>query len=91
MMGIVMPETCWAYKKHNKTTSDVYLGFYSSVRNLLLSYSYLWTNPVPWKRDTVFGARRYGRVDYTFGYIKNIFQGLLSDYIVCNIITCIIM
>ena len=23
MMGIVMPETCWAYKKYNKTVSDI--------------------------------------------------------------------
>ena len=23
MMGIVMPETCWAYKKYNKIISDI--------------------------------------------------------------------
>jgi len=26
-MGVVMPETCWAYKKYNKIISDIYLGF----------------------------------------------------------------
>ena len=30
MMGIVMPETCWAYKKYNKI-SGMKLIFYSSV------------------------------------------------------------
>jgi len=32
MMGIVMPETCWAYKKYNKIISGIYLVFYSSVK-----------------------------------------------------------
>ena len=27
MMGIVVPETCWAYKKYNKIISGVYLVF----------------------------------------------------------------
>ena len=31
MMGIVMPETCCAYTKHNNITSDIQLVFYSSV------------------------------------------------------------
>ena len=31
MMGIVIPETCWAYKKYNKIISGIYLVFYSSV------------------------------------------------------------
>ena len=31
MMGIVMLETCWAYKKYNKITSGIELVFYSSV------------------------------------------------------------
>ena len=30
MMGIVVPETCWAYKKHNKIISGSYF-FYSSA------------------------------------------------------------
>ena len=34
MMGIVMPETYWAYKKYNKI-SGILLVFYSSV-NLVL-------------------------------------------------------
>jgi len=25
MMGIVVPETCWAYKKQNKIISGIYL------------------------------------------------------------------
>ena len=28
MMGVVMPETCWAYKKYNKIISAVYLSQY---------------------------------------------------------------
>jgi len=31
MMGKVVPETCWAYKKHNKTTSGISLVFYPIV------------------------------------------------------------
>ena len=27
MMGIVMPETYWAYKKYNKLRSGIYLHF----------------------------------------------------------------
>jgi len=27
MMGIVMAETCWAYKKYNKIISGIYLVF----------------------------------------------------------------
>jgi len=27
MMGIVVHETCWAYKKHNKVISGIYLVF----------------------------------------------------------------
>ena len=31
MMGIIVPETCWAYKKYNKIISGRHLvGFYSS-------------------------------------------------------------
>jgi len=30
MMGTVVPETCWAYKKHNKIISGNWLVFYSS-------------------------------------------------------------
>jgi len=28
MMGIVMPETCWAYKKYNKIASSWFFIFY---------------------------------------------------------------
>ena len=28
MMGLVVPETCWAYKKYNKTSSGIYLIFF---------------------------------------------------------------
>ena len=27
MIVIVMPETCWAYKKYNKIISDIHLAF----------------------------------------------------------------
>jgi len=37
MMGIVMPETCRAYKKYNKITSGIYLVFI-----LQLPSTYLW-------------------------------------------------
>jgi len=52
MMGIVVPETCWAYKKYNKIASDIYLLFYSSViwinvgsshTNLLIALRYVVT------------------------------------------------
>ena len=35
MMGIVMPETCWAYEKYNKLTSGIQLIFYSSVTTMM--------------------------------------------------------
>jgi len=35
MMGIVVPETCWAYKNYNKIISDIYLVFYSSVITMM--------------------------------------------------------
>jgi len=35
MMGIVMPEICWAYKKYNKIISGIQLVFYPSG-NLIL-------------------------------------------------------
>ena len=31
MMGIIVPEICWAYKKYNKIISGILLVFYSSV------------------------------------------------------------
>jgi len=37
MMCILMSETCWAYKKWNKITSDIKLVFYSS--NITLMHS----------------------------------------------------
>ena len=30
MMGVVVPETCWAYKKYNKISSGMYSVLYSS-------------------------------------------------------------
>jgi len=36
MMGIVMPETCWAYKKYNKIISGIQFVFYSSLPNWLV-------------------------------------------------------
>ena len=35
MMGIVVPETCSAYKKYNKIISGMYLVFYSSVITMI--------------------------------------------------------
>ena len=35
MMGIVVPETCWAHKKHNKIISGIKLIFYSSVITMM--------------------------------------------------------
>jgi len=35
MMGIVMPETSWAYKKYNKIISGIYLVLYSSVITMM--------------------------------------------------------
>ena len=40
IMGIVMPETCWAYKKYNKITSGIWLVFYSSVCNFFYLMCY---------------------------------------------------
>jgi len=34
-MGIVVPETCWAYKKYNKIISGIKLVFYSSVITMM--------------------------------------------------------
>jgi len=39
MIGIVVPETCWAYKKYNKIISGIYLGFYFSI-NCLFNYKH---------------------------------------------------
>jgi len=35
MMGIVVPETCWAHKKWNKITSGIKLVFYSSTITMM--------------------------------------------------------
>ena len=35
MMGIVVPETCSAYKKYNKIISGIYLVSYSSVITMM--------------------------------------------------------
>ena len=35
MMGIVVPETCWAYKKYNKIICGIKLVFYSSVITMM--------------------------------------------------------
>ena len=39
MMGIVMPETCWAYKKYNKIINDTYLVLFSSIFQVYLRYN----------------------------------------------------
>jgi hypothetical protein len=38
MMGIVVPETCWAYKKYNKIISGIYLVFILQLFNVSASY-----------------------------------------------------
>jgi len=35
MMGIVVPETCWAYKKYNEINKWHLVGFYSSVITMI--------------------------------------------------------
>ena len=35
MMGLIMPETCWTYKKYNKIISGIWLVFYSSVITMM--------------------------------------------------------
>ena len=35
MIGIVVSEICWAYKKYNKITSGICLVFYSSVITMM--------------------------------------------------------
>ena len=61
MMDTVVPETCWAYKKHNKIISDIYLVFYSSVitmmhgpTNIKISPEFAGTN---WKISRNTSAR----------------------------------
>ena len=39
MMGIVVPEKCWAYKKCNKTISGIYLVFILQLRGTMLCHS----------------------------------------------------
>ena len=49
MMGIVVPETCWAYKKHNKIISGIYLVFYSSLITMMQVQNIKFVN---WSPDT---------------------------------------
>jgi len=51
MMDILTSETCWAYKKWNKKTSDIKLVFYSSTlfnihTTLIHSYTFQWLTTV---------------------------------------------
>jgi len=41
MMDILMSETCWAYKKWNKISSDTKLVFYTSSLDLMVFFSHL--------------------------------------------------
>ena len=42
MMGLIMPEICWASKKYNKIISGIYLVFYSSgIYGFILSMNAL--------------------------------------------------
>jgi len=39
MMGILVPETCWTYKKYNKIISGIYLVFILQLSLTVLSTS----------------------------------------------------
>jgi len=41
MMGIVMPETCWAYKKYNRIISIIYLVLILQLPNYCSRMQYL--------------------------------------------------
>ena len=51
MMGIVVPETCWAYKKYNNKWHLV--GFYSSVQMWHKHRNKLWQVQ---ERDQKYGT-----------------------------------
>ena len=38
MMGIVVPETCWAYKKYNKIISGIWLVSILQLVNIMSVY-----------------------------------------------------
>ena len=48
MMGIVVPETCWAYKKYNKIISGIWLVFtlQLSQRCTVRTHQIQFDNPV---------------------------------------------
>jgi len=50
MMDILMSETCWAYKKWNKITSDIKLVFHSSIYSM---------DPLVCHKDTRMWNRLY--------------------------------
>jgi hypothetical protein len=64
MIGIVMPETCWAYKKYNKIISGIELVFYSSVITKMLgSINVRLTNSGLLRtRQRKFGLRVFRRI-----------------------------
>ena len=51
MMGIVVPETCWAYKKYNKW---LLVCFYSSVITMIHTPTNIkFTKPTVYTEDTI--------------------------------------
>jgi len=62
MIGVVVPETCSAYKKHSKIISGIYMVSYSSVITMMhgpinialtnISYTKFWR--VPYKNHAYF-------------------------------------
>jgi len=55
MMGIVMPETCWASKNYNKIVSGIWLVFYSSVITMMhgpINIRFIWTSLSVWRSSS---------------------------------------
>jgi len=43
MMGIVVPETCWVYKKYNKVISGIWLVFILQLSEIQVAWSWIST------------------------------------------------
>jgi len=70
MMGIVVPETCWAYNKYNKIISRVYLVFILQLKKSLLLYTLvrlLWS----WRKNRSF-RNVWKKITNDFHYIQEI-------------------
>jgi len=47
MMGIVVPETCWAYEKYNKIISSIYLVLIRQLSQWCMAPTNIRTDYVP--------------------------------------------